>query len=747
MQRFLLLLPLVLFTCFTAKAQLQIEYGTQIDSNFQQPSAQHVFQFQGTEGDVIAIRMRDRNSPVDACWELYDANQNRVAAKCGDGGIVELFGKKLNSTGLYTLYVIDNHQNDTGAYGLSLHKMNQPDYALTIHEGDDPIDKIASGVAMKAYAFAAQEDEEIRFQMRAADLHFESTMFITDSTGSKVASSYRKSNVYAGIDRWVAPAKGNYTLFIYDSGGNDTTEYGFTYQSLTHPTHLTPLACKEVIHTAISQLAEIHAYALHLKAGETGFIIAKASSNYLESTVNVYDADGVEKAHLKGSGTAIFTQFTNDGPEQDFLITFEDERGNDMGDYYLTVLTFSETCSDEIGCGSEEGSLDPAGVPNLYRIPVFAGGNYTFSVKEISTAIEPWVILYDASGQALASINDPVKVTISQTANSSGTWWLLVMDRGANDTGTYRLDVGGCIEQLPDWEIACDSISVQLDGQGSAVITPADLDVTLYPEGLERTAILSQMEFNCQDVGTREVMLTVTDEFGRIQSCKGRVEVVSGLTINTPACPVVFTDYAPASCQILEIEVENGSSPYQFEWSSGESTQSIQVCPEQSENFGVHVVDANGCEAAAQIYVQVAEIACDNKGKKINICHRPANDPEKENTLCVSLNAVDGHLHQGPGHEEDHLGECGVTYCSENAIQLESRSGSEATTQELLVQARIGQFSEAIVFNQLGQVLYRFTDETRLLEWFTEDQGRAQGIYYLRWADHKGNWFLTKVFR
>ncbi|HRV87532.1 MAG TPA: hypothetical protein P5275_21850, partial [Saprospiraceae bacterium] len=72
---------------------------------------------------------------------------------------------------------------------------------------------------------------------------------------------------------------------------------------------------------------------------------------------------------------------------------------------------------------------------------------------------------------------------------------------------------------------------------------------------------------------------------------------------------------------------------------------------------------------------------------------------------------------------------------------------SEATTQELLVQARIGQFSEAIVFNQLGQVLYRFTDETRLLEWFTEDQSRAQGIYYLRWADHKGNWFLTKVFR
>jgi len=747
MQRILLLWSLGLFTVISASAQLQIEYGAQIDSAFHQMSDQHVYRFLGEEGDVIAIRMRDRNSPVDACWELYDPNQNLVAAKCGDGGIVEQFGKKLNTTGMYFLYVMDNHHNDVGTYGLSLHKMNKPGYALPLEEGDDPVDRIGSGVAMNAYSFLALEGEEIRFQMRASDLHFESTLFITDSTGTKVASSYRKSNVYAGIDRWVAPAKGRYSLFIYDAGGNDTTSYGFTYQSLSHPTHTTQLACKDVINASISQLAEIHAYTLQLDAGETGFIIAKATSNYLESTIHIYDANGAEKAHLTGSGTAIFTQFTNDGPAQEFLITFEDERGNDLSDYYLTVLTFSDSCSEEIGCGEQEGNLELAGVPNLYRLPVIYGGNYTLTVKEITTAIEPWVILYDASGNILESKNDPVKVALSHTAASSETWWVLIMDRGANDTGKYRLTVEGCIAQLPDWDIACTPATIRLDDNGSAVLIPQDIDATIYPEGLHADGSLSQSLFSCHDAGTQEITLTVRDEFGRSQECKTTVEVVSGLAVNVPSCPVVFTDYAPASCTVLNVEIEHGTGPYLYSWSNGESTQAIQVCPDESSNYGVQVTDANGCEVAAQVYVQAADIACDSRATKINICHRPANDPSKENTLCVSVNSVDGHLHQGPGHEEDHLGECGITFCSENALELETRSGSEASTQELLVQARIGQVSQAIIFNQLGQVLYRLTDENQLLEWFNEDQSRAQGIYYLRWADYKGNWFLTKVFR
>ncbi|MEZ4900040.1 MAG: hypothetical protein R2806_24595 [Saprospiraceae bacterium] len=747
MQRILLLIAFTLSLSSIVPAQQLITYGEQIDSVIHQPGERHLFRFEGKQGDVIALRMRDRESPVDACFELYDPALNLISRKCGDGGIMELFGKTLKADGIYTLYVQDNHDNDKGTYGLSLHQMNLPPYASSLTEGDDLVDRIGSGVQMNAYTFQAVEGEAIRFQMRAEDLHFESTMIIVDQNGLQLEKSYRKSNVYAGIDRWIAPADGTYSLFIFDSGGNDTSAYGMSYQSLSNPQHTVPLTCKEVRESSIHQLAEIHAYSLHLTAGETGFLVAKAESNYLESSIHVINAEGIEEKHLSGSGKAIFTQFTNNGPDQDFLITFEDDRGNDLSPYFITVLTFSKGCAHEISCGEGLDEINPVGVPNLYYFPVTAGQQYTFGVKEKQTAIEPWGILFDQYGNELENVNDPVKFSISHQAADNGFWWVLVMDRGANDVGSYSYSLEGCAAQLPDFEVSCSSVSLRLNEDGMGFLLPEDIDQTEYPEGLEISRTVSPASFSCQDLGEQEVVLTVTDQFGRSQSCTTKVEIISPIELTLPGCPIVFSDYSPAACTVLEAGADKGTGPYSYQWSNGDQNFAIQVCPDKSINYGIKVTDANGCTAYGQIYVQAVEIACDNKGKKINICHRPSNDPSKENTLCVSINAVNGHLSHGPGHEEDHLGECGDDYCHEDALKLESRSGSAATVTEMLVQTQSDQVEQAFLFNQLGQVILRFQSNQEVLQWVSEKESYAQGIYYLRWADLKGNWFITRVLR
>ena len=84
----------------------------------------------------------------------------------------------------------------------------------------------------------------------------------------------------------------------------------------------------------------------------------------------------------------------------------------------------------------------------------------------------------------------------------------------------------------------CRDLTVTLDSDGRATITPAQLDGgstdDCRPEELIFSA--SQTQFTCSDLGTVEVTLTVTDNTGNTATCTATVTVVDGpLTLSE--CP------------------------------------------------------------------------------------------------------------------------------------------------------------------------------------------------------------------
>lgn len=143
--------------------------------------------------------------------------------------------------------------------------------------------------------------------------------------------------------------------------------------------------------------------------------------------------------------------------------------------------------------------------------------------------------------------------------------------------------------------------------------------------------------------------VTVTDALGSEFVELFMIEEPDAIEFTSSDNTTVYDGYAPASCATLEIaNVQGGTAPYTYEWSTGETTTSIEVCPEESTLYTITVTDANGCSESTTIEVDVIDVSCGNNpnNPKVEICHNGR-------TRCVSQNAVQAHLNHG-----DTLGSC-----------------------------------------------------------------------------------------
>ncbi len=137
----------------------------------------------------------------------------------------------------------------------------------------------------------------------------------------------------------------------------------------------------------------------------------------------------------------------------------------------------------------------------------------------------------------------------------------------------------------------------------------------------------------------------------------GRMVVSDPLIISEPA-PISFTvsqasevflGYAPAACTTLSLDsIVAQSENFTVSWSTGETGESIEVCPEETTTYTVTLTNEDGCTLTQEIEVEVIDISCGNNPylPKVEICHRGR-------TICIPVWAVQWHLNHG-----DTLGAC-----------------------------------------------------------------------------------------
>lgn len=140
-------------------------------------------------------------------------------------------------------------------------------------------------------------------------------------------------------------------------------------------------------------------------------------------------------------------------------------------------------------------------------------------------------------------------------------------------------------------------------------------------------------------------------------------------------CATIYTGVPELpSCATIGPEVSGTTGSVYYEWSTGETTPTISVCPTTSTSYTVSVQDDMGPVAVKNIAVNVVDAACGNgnRAHKVTVCHVPPGNPSNVQNICIDWNGVPAHVERfrsptsnpNLGHDSGcEIGTCGSNPC------------------------------------------------------------------------------------
>lgn len=309
----------------------------------------------------------------------------------------------------------------------------------------------------------------------------------------------------------------------------------------------------------------------------------------------------------------------------------------------LAVSPSSFSCADE---GANTVSLtvtDQAGNSSMTTATV------TVIDTVAPTAICQDVTIYlDASGAASITaadvnngssdncsvVNTDVDVS-SFTCSDEGanTVTLTVTDQAGNQsTCTATVTVVDTISPTP----SCQNLTVYLDANGDASITPADIDNGSTDNCTVASLSLDETTFDCSDLGANTVVLTVTDQAGNQSSCSATVTVMDTTAPNAVTQDLTIYLDGNGAASITANDADDGSDD-NCSIVSTTITQTNFGCDDLGANtIGFTVTDQSGNSSSDTFTVTVLDTISPTISTKAHTAYLDANGDASIEVFDVS---------------------------------------------------------------------------------------------------------------
>ncbi|MCA1764449.1 MAG: T9SS type A sorting domain-containing protein, partial [Flavobacteriales bacterium] len=161
--------------------------------------------------------------------------------------------------------------------------------------------------------------------------------------------------------------------------------------------------------------------------------------------------------------------------------------------------------------------------------------------------------------------------------------------------------LGDEFEDMPliisDSETAADDLLLTVTSSNTALV--AEENIVLSGEGENRTVSVIPSE---GESGSTEIKVTVEDLEGATASVSLNFTVSELMVAETANVPAGCSDSFDGS---VSVSVSGGTAPYEFLWSTGATTPSVDEL--NADTYSVEVTDANGCEGNAEVEVTVLD--------------------------------------------------------------------------------------------------------------------------------------------
>jgi PKD repeat protein len=324
---------------------------------------------------------------------------------------------------------------------------------------------------------------------------------------------------------------------------------------------------------------------------------------------------------LDASGELTITSANIDGGSTDNcgIASLEIDGGNTTQDFDCSTLgtnTVTLTVTDVNGnistCDATvtvEDNVDPVIVCQNITVQLDANGEATITGVGLD-------------GGTLDNCSQPVDITFAVDVTDFdcsnlgvNTVTLTATDANGN-VSTCSADV--TVEDNVDPTADCQDITVQLDANGDLTITSADIDggstdncgvASLTIDGGNTT-----QDFDCSNVGTNTVTLTVTDVNGNISTCDATVTVEDNVDPTVVCQNITIQLDATGNATINSIDLDGGSTDNcgiaTFTVDGGNTTMDFDCADEGTNTVTLTVTDVNGnvstCDATVTVENNVA---------------------------------------------------------------------------------------------------------------------------------------------
>jgi hypothetical protein len=403
-----------------------ISYGQTLQDTLQSRSEITAYTFPGAAGEVMTALLAGNWATVPRL-ELYDPAG--VLRKRIDAQSVRADTVRLTATGTYTLLVLDSDGQQTGNYGLHLQRIVNPVGSSVISYGQTLQDTLTARAEINSYTFDGGAGEVITAFLSGSWANVP-RLELYDSTG---ALRKRFDAQAARADTVHLPSTGTYTLFVLDSDGQQTGNYGLHLQRITNPAGARAIGYGQTVQDTLKVRAEIDAFTFTGSAGEVITALLAGTWNPVPR-LELYDPAGVLRKRLDGQSIRADTvRLPATGT---YTILILDSDGQQTGNYGLhlqrivapvgaTAIGYGQTLQDTLTVRAEINSY------------TFSGSAGAFLAASWSNV--PRLELYDPAGILRKRIDaQSIRAdTVHLTAN--GSYTLLVLDSDGQQTGNYGL--------------------------------------------------------------------------------------------------------------------------------------------------------------------------------------------------------------------------------------------------------------------------------------------------------------------
>ena len=492
-------------------ANSAITYGTTVISTIDELGETEIFTFNGTIGDRIYIRMRDAETPIDACFTLLDPAGNVIDDPCGNGGIVYIKDYQLTMDGTYQIITKDAGDNDTGNYGLALMKLNSPSYATPIPCDFDATETLEKTVEVKTYTFSAEAHDKVLVRMRGVNPHIESEVELYNAAGDLLARDAGGGLSY--IDPFEIPSTGEYYLLALDKNGNDLGDYGISLQLLNKNNCTEVIECGNNITNTVDHHAQITSYGLYCSAGDKILFSARNGNSSFESQLFIYDGNGNLVANTEGQSKQVEI-LTDPLSEGYYQIVYFDKGGNDHGAYGISLqVVRGENCCEGISCSDnqKEATFSTLSAMKSYKFSGAPGTTVSIKATALTESMDPQLTIFDPDGNQIERAFSYKNTKINDLVlESTGEYLVICQDLSGNDLGDIALSfITDGLEPIPN---VVDLPIVELNCGGT--ISPPTAQIPCGPEVVGTTN--SNLNFN--ELGEYEITWVYESASGNIQS-------------------------------------------------------------------------------------------------------------------------------------------------------------------------------------------------------------------------------------